>query len=89
MHDLLYAPAVAEKELKERFPEAKTSDASDDIHVERFEVDLPDFQRRDYLKWLLTSGWAQLSFHVQLSIQIPGKQQEEIKEILDEVKAAK
>jgi hypothetical protein len=55
-------------EIKERFPDAKLEDASDDIHGSRTAVTIAADKRKEYLQWLITSGFAALSFHVNLVI---------------------
>jgi len=68
MYDLIYADYKAQKILEKRYPNAKFEDASDDIHRERFSIDIEEseYNERDYLKFLLESGLYSVSFDFQL-----------------------
>jgi hypothetical protein len=57
-----------EEEVKEKFPDAELEDASDDIHGSRTSVRLGANKRKEYIQWLITSGYAALSFHINMVI---------------------
>ena len=68
MYDLIYADYKAREILEKRYPNAKFEDASDEIHHERFSIDIKESEHneRDYLKFLLESGLYSVSFDFQL-----------------------
>ena len=68
MYDLIYADYKAQEILEKRYPNAKFEDASDEIHHERFSIDIKEseYNERDYLKFLLESGLYSVSFDFQL-----------------------
>jgi len=42
MHELIYAESEIARIIKKQYPTANITDASDYIHEERFECDIPD-----------------------------------------------
>lgn len=79
MYDLIYADSRARTVLKEAFPKAKFEDASDDIHTERFSIEL-DIEDRDYRMQVLKLGLALVSFNFQLWSMEKPEEPEEKKE---------
>jgi len=68
MYDLIYADYNAQEILEKKYPNAKFEDASDEIHRNRFSVDIEEKEcdEKDYLKFLLESGLFPVSFNFQL-----------------------
>ena len=68
MYDLIYADYKAREILEKRYPKATFEDASDEVHHERFSIDIEEseYNERDYLKFLLESGLFSVSFDFQL-----------------------
>ena len=59
MYDLIYAPAEVEKIIKDKYPSVKITDASDEIHRERFEMELPDITEDEFYPFAIEEGFAQ------------------------------
>jgi hypothetical protein len=85
LYDLIYCDIAEAKELLEIYPQAKTSDASDFIHEERFDISITD-TRKNYLKNIICTGLSDVSLMCQTVL---GDKEEQylIREILDELKA--
>lgn len=68
MYDLIYADYKAQEILEKKYPNAKFENASDEVHCERFSIDIKEseYNERDYLKFLLESGLSSVSFDFQL-----------------------
>ncbi len=84
MYDLVYDGGCL-GEIKQAFPLAEIEDASDFIHEGRFSVQLPEDKRREYLKFIMLKGISPVSLMFQTDIGSP-KHQDEIKDIVDEIK---
>lgn len=61
MYDLIYAGREVEDLITQRFPSAKITDASDDIHRERFELEL-DISEEDFYIFAIREGFALCCF---------------------------
>lgn len=100
MNDLLYTgdfeiSKELESKIKTNFSEAKTEISYDEIHENRLSVELPDVKRREYLKFIIKSGYGSISFFIQMVITAPkfklpnneqlAKDLQEIKDILAEI----
>lgn len=71
-----------------RFPAADVQDGSDDIHGWRLTIELPDETKREYLKWVIREGFANMSFNLQFMMHSK-ESLPELEEILEELKAEK
>jgi len=58
MYDLIYAPIEVENIIKAKYPQAKISDASDDIHRERFEMTLEGIEEDEFYPFAIKEGFA-------------------------------
>jgi len=68
MYDLIYADKKAEEIIKKQFPNAKTKDASDYIHTERFEITMDGDMPDEYIEFMLRSGLFELSLNIGLAL---------------------
>lgn len=71
MQDLIYCNDREEYDeisakLKSQFANIKITDASDDVHEDRFEIELKDEQRREYRKYLIKEGYGLYSLSLSL-----------------------
>lgn len=89
MTDLIYDEEVKPL-ISKRFPHAKYTDASDEVHEGRFQVELPDSDRDDFYKAAIREGWHGVSLHFQLMMNCGRKESaEQIMKWIDEIKAEK
>lgn len=69
IYDLVYCDpedrAEVEALYRERWPNAKIEDASDEIHRGRFSIEM-DAELRDYYDWCIREGLVYVSFDCQL-----------------------
>jgi len=68
MYELIYAGKEVEKAVKERYPEAKIKDASDDIHQERFECEI-EVEEDEFFVWAILGGYADACLSYQLMMR--------------------
>ena len=68
MYDLLYAAPKHQDTIRSAFPHAMIEDASDDVHNERFSVELPEEERKDYEFLLWQTGLAGASLSIGLAL---------------------
>ena len=57
MKELIYAGIKVQNLVKKQFPDAKTTDASDDLHEERFEIKL-DVPEKEFYQFAIENGFA-------------------------------
>lgn len=57
-YDLVYAGDEVLALVKKQYPQAKTKDASDDIHTERFELQIEDVEPKDFYIFAMKEGFA-------------------------------
>jgi hypothetical protein len=84
MYDLIYCEnrgdyTEIKNKLLDNFPNANIQDASDEIHHDRFEIEMDDDKRDDYLIFTMKEGFAVLSLTVQLMLH---ENQKELKELM-------
>jgi len=72
--------------VKERFPHVKVTDASDSIHEDRVELELPDEDKEALYKDAMVNGYYTVLLGFQLMMTIPGEDQETLKRWAVEVK---
>lgn len=70
-HELVYGPRDVEKKILAKFPQARIRDASDGIHVERFEVN-GDIDALTFYRQGLKEGWLGMCFKFELAIGMGG-----------------
>lgn len=56
MHELIYANEEVEEIIKHKYPQAKTKDASDFIHTERFECDIEGISDNEFYPFAIGEG---------------------------------
>ena len=100
MNDLLYTDEYSqeiEQKIKNKFVSAKTEISCDDIHGQRLSIDLPEINRKEYLRFIIQEGYGDLSFYIQMvlnsrnfKLKEPNfdNQYNELKSILGELKVA-
>lgn len=68
LHDLIYDSSEIADLIKKEFPDAVITDATDFIHTERFEIDIPSLTCSDekFYIFLMRIGAAVTSFTFQL-----------------------
>jgi hypothetical protein len=57
MKELVYDRKIFE-EIVKKYPNTRWEDASDEIHEERYEVDIPEVTEQEFYKVALENGWA-------------------------------
>ena len=85
MIDLIYDKAAAPA-IREKFPHVKIEDASDFIHEDRIQVELPDTDREAYFKHGIRDGYSEVSLGFQLLLR-EEEGQKEIKRWIADLKA--
>ncbi len=73
-HDLIYCPKEVEEVIKKRYPNAKITDASDAIHIERFECRIEGVGKDEFYPFAIREGFAGccLGFNIALqSLRFP------------------
>jgi len=68
IYDLIYCSEKEGKELIDEYPSAKITNASDEVHEERFSIELIS-TRKNYLKNVVKTGYAEASLTCQLAMQ--------------------
>ena len=92
MYDLKYLDDSESREpiqsaISRKFPSAKFEDASDDIHWNRFAVELPDGSEREFFRLAVREGFALCCLNIGLMVRI--KPAVWLQEELAELKAAR
>ena len=68
-YELIYAGKEVEKIVVDRFPNANMTDASDEIHTERFECEIEGVTDDEFYPFAIREGFARccLSFEILLT----------------------
>lgn len=66
MYELIYAGGEVENIIKAKYPEAKIKDASDYIHLERFECEVDGIGDDEFYIFAIQSGFAECCFGFNL-----------------------
>lgn len=76
MYEAVYAGGAVEELILKRWPNAKIKDASDFIHTERFECEIPDLDPDEFYIWAILEGYAGdcLAFNVIMRADDKGTQ---------------
>lgn len=77
MYDLIYAGKEVEDAIKAKYPEVVIKDASDYIHLERFECEV-DVGEDEFYIFAIRNGFAECCFAFNLMMREvkPGQQQQ-------------
>ena len=59
MYELIYAGREVENLIRRKYPNTVIKDASDYIHTERFECELPGVDKEDFYPWAIREGFAE------------------------------
>ena len=62
MIELIYAGKEVESLIKAKYPDSKVTDASDFVHTERFECDIPNISEDDFYPFAIREGFARCCF---------------------------
>jgi len=81
MYDLIYGNREVESIILKEYPQAKIKDASDCIHTERFECEIPDVDEDSFYPFAIKKGFARLCLKFELTLQSLG-----FKDMHDEAK---
>lgn len=78
IHQLIYAGSDVEKIIKKAYPKAEITDASDDIHRERFECEIESITYDEFYIFALRQGFAEcsLAFNLMMHNCPKGSRQE-------------
>lgn len=69
MYDVIYGNSEVESIILQKYPQAKIKDASDFIHTERFECEIPDVDEDSFYPFALKEGFARLCFGFEVTLQ--------------------
>ena len=72
MYDLIYGNSEVESVILKKYPQAQIKDASDFIHTERFECEIPNISEDEFYPFALKEGFARLCFKFELTLQSLG-----------------
>ena len=93
MYDLIYTENRNDYDkiweiIKKEYPEAVLEDGSDQIHENRFSVDLVEFEmeHESWFSFIIKNGFAMLSLNFQLMIK---EDPDKTKKLVDKVLACK
>jgi hypothetical protein len=70
MTELVYADAEAQRLCREKWPACKIEDASDDIHPERFEIEV-DCPQAEFYQFACENGFVMECLTLQLHLHTP------------------
>ena len=68
MHELVYGDTSISGIIREAFPNAIITDASDMIHEHRFEVDIPELSMKDWTIFASQKGFTPLCFGIEVAL---------------------
>jgi hypothetical protein len=71
-YDLIYGNSEIESIIEKKYPQAKFKDASDFIHTERFECEIPDVDDDEFYPFALKEGFARLCLKFEITLQSIG-----------------
>lgn len=71
-YDLIYGDSEIESIISKKYPQAKFKDASDFIHTERFECEIPDIDDDTFYPFALKEGFAHLCLKFEITLQSVG-----------------
>lgn len=69
-HELVYDPAAAAF-IKDRWPNATITDASDIVHEGRFSIEIPGITGDDFYPAVILEGWASACLAFEISMRLP------------------
>lgn len=71
-YDLIYGNSEVESIITKQYPQAKIKDASDYIHTERFECEIPEIEDDTFYPFALKEGFARLCLKFEITLQSLG-----------------
>jgi len=71
-YDLIYGNSEIESIILKKYPTAKIKDASDFIHTERFECEIPNIDDDEFYPFALVNGFARLCLKFEITLQSVG-----------------
>src|SRR3990170_493133 len=72
MEELVYAGSDVERIIKKKYPEAVIKDASDEAHIERFELEIPNIVDDEFYPFAISGGFALDCLGFQITLQSLG-----------------
>lgn len=69
MHELVYAGSDIEKIIKDKYPQARITDASDYIHTERFDLELEGVSDDEFYPFAISKGFARCCLGFELHFE--------------------
>ena len=79
MYDLIYAGRDVEEIVRKAYPKSEIKDASDNIHRERFELEIPDVTENEFYPFAIKEGFIGCCFGFALyfeSLRFPESKSE-------------
>jgi hypothetical protein len=67
---LIYGPHSLQTKIRDRFPEATFEDASDCVHEDRFEVEIPDTNPADFYEFAIEGAFSTLCLQFELVLKL-------------------
>ena len=89
MNELVYAGQDVERIIKERWPAAVITDASDYIHTERFSVDIEGVEDDEFYVFAIREGFASVCFTLLMLARGTEPQQARVQRLVKEARAEK
>jgi len=86
MYELIYAGDDVKELCGKQFPNATITDASDEIHTNRFEFEDTTISRMDFMTFALENDFIICCFEFNLAMCMPDAVSDEWKPIFDMVK---
>jgi hypothetical protein len=74
MKELVYSREIFE-EIVKKYPTTKWEDASDDIHTERYEIEIPDVTEQEFYPIAMEEDWADACFGFCLELRCGTKKE--------------
>ena len=81
--ELVYGGKDIEKLILDKYPKAVIEDASDDVHEERFNVEIPDVCLSDFYIFAIREEFVSLCFKFQLMLHNKREIIEQLMELAD------
>lgn len=75
--------------IKERWPQAQFTDASDCVHEGRFEVTIPGVDEDEFFPVMILEGWSECCLGFLLRLYLPSEHGDTIRRWINTAKAMK
>jgi hypothetical protein len=88
IRELIYGPNEVWQLIKDKWPQAEYTDASDYIHEERFEVTIPNVTDDEFFPFAILEGFFRCCFSMELNLRM-GERKEDIERWIEIAKKMK